>query len=438
MSTIQTTTAIRWNNNNRLRRRVDNKDNNRTLERCNNNNNNNNNNNTPPSMDTTSIWVHLYYKGEETNDRNAFEIEPPLPKNVGALTKRFLPKLDPAALSEVNVYRPIACANRSRYKPGKPLKEVFDELKNRTPPTSDDHPLIVVAPDPKKQPSAKFEKTLTTIMENVQSLQVSQQSMGIAMHEMKESMPSVVVGHVVIPSRVSQDRGKATVVMNSLGMTLLPSELPDTYDLPKNLKKKGEWIFHWNWNGENPEESTSYEPVCRFLNGLDLIAEDVSGGQNCIERLLYNSEIYTPREQNPFEVNGQKVFLLHRVQGRTDIAVLKQDRNGGEILKHMVSFAIEIKTTKALEKSHDGCMLEAQLQLIGLNAFNTSSSPPVVLTNLARTHKVLYLEYKEGEQWGYVIKAQKCKTFPAAIHLAVQKAKERISAEFSRPTTPDP
>ena len=102
-------------------------------------------------------------------------------------------------------------------------------------------------------------------------------------------------------------------------------------------------------------------------------------------------------------------------------------------MRNMVSFAIEIKTVKAWRKSHDGCMLEAQLQLIGLNAFNTAGSPPVVLTNLAKAHTVLFLEYKEGEQWGYVIKAQNCQTFPAAIHLAIQKAKEHISAEFSRP-----
>ena len=55
-------------------------------------------------------------------------------------------------------------------------------------------------------------------------------------------------------------------------------------------------------------------------------------------------------------------------------------------MKSMVSFAIEIKTTEALANSHDGCMLEAQLQLIGLNAFNTLRSPPVVLTNLAKIH----------------------------------------------------
>ncbi|CAB9526721.1 hypothetical protein SEMRO_1875_G303020.1 [Seminavis robusta] len=203
------------------------------------------------------------------------------------------------------------------------------------------------------------------------------------------------------------------------------------------MEDTGKWTFDWNWTGNNPLESTSYKPVSDFLSGLDLIAEDVSGGQNCINGRLYYSEIYTPRQEDPFKVKGQKVFLLHRVQGRTDIAVLTQNRNWGQIMKHMVSFAIEIKTNKAMANSHDGCMLEAQLQLIGLNAFNTLRSPPVVLTNLASTHKVLYLEYKEGTEWGYIIKSQKCQTFPAAIHLAMKKAAMKgISAEFSRPMTP--
>lgn len=119
--------------------------------------------------------------------------------------------------------------------------------------------------------------------------------MGIAVHEMKESMPSVVVGHVVIPSEVSQDRQKASHIMSTLNMALLPPELLDTYDLPNNLKNDPNWEFHWKWTGKDPLENTSYKPVCDFLIRLDLIAEDVSGGQNCIDGLLYNSEIYTHR-----------------------------------------------------------------------------------------------------------------------------------------------
>ena len=51
------------------------------------------------------------------------------------------------------------------------------------------------------------------------------------------------MGHVVIPSVVSQDRQNARYVMNTLNMALLPPELPDTYDLPKNLKRDSNWIF---------------------------------------------------------------------------------------------------------------------------------------------------------------------------------------------------
>ena len=154
-------------------------------------------------------------------------------------------------------------------------------------------------------------------------------------------------------------------------------------------------------------------------------------------KILYNSEIYTPRKENPLQVRGQRVFHCHRVVGRTDIVALTQDRNNGEITRSMVKFAVEIKTTQGLRKSQDGCLFEAQLQLIGLNAFNAIRSPPVVLTNLVGTHHVLYLAYKQ-DGWGYVIRRQKCSSFPAAIHFAQQKGSEAsISDDFSRPMTPD-
>ena len=111
--------------------------------------------------------------------------------------------------------------------------------------------------------------------------------------------------------------------------------------------------------------------------------------------------------------------------------------SNGEINRSMVKFAVEIKTTEGFRKSQDGCLFEAQLQLIGLNAFNVIGSPPVVLTNLARTHQVLYLAYK-NDGWGYVVRRRKCSSFPAAIHFAQQKGSEAsISDDFSRPMTPE-
>ena len=163
----------------------------------------------------------------------------------------------------------------------------------------------------------------------------------------------------------------------------------------------------------------------------------MSEGQHCVEKILYNSEIYTPRKENPLQFQGQRVFNYHRVAGRTDIVALTQDRNNGEINRSMVKFAVEIKTTEGFRKSQDGCLFEAQLQLIGLNAFNVIGSPPVVLTNLARTHQALYLAHKT-DGWGYVIRRRKCSSFPAAIHFAQQKGSEAsISDDFSRPMTPE-
>ena len=60
---------------------------------------------------------------------------------------------------------------------------------------------------------------------------------------------------------------------------------------------------------------------------------------------------YTPKKENPLEVRGQRVFHRHRVQGRTDLVVLRTRRHGGPIIRNMVEFAIEIKTVAGPQKS---------------------------------------------------------------------------------------
>ena len=130
------------------------------------------------------------------------------------------------------------------------------------------------------------------------------------------------------------------------------------------------------------------------------------------------------------------MFLRHRVQGRSDLAVLRADNGGDYILRHMVKFVVEIKTEHGYQQSQTGCMREAQLQLIGLNAFNTNNSPPVVLSNLAKNHQVLYLD--KDEHWNYFIRVVNCSSFAAAIHYAnILSERTCMSPHFSRPSTPD-
>ena len=212
--------------------------------------------------------------------------------------------------------------------------------------------------------------------------------LGLSIHAIQEQLPSVIVGHVITPSTASRDRQVSAKVFEAVGLPLRPAEDSGEYALPKPLANNRLWKFDFTWstngNDDRALERTSYAPVLRFLRSLDILAEDVSEGQHCVEKILYNSEIYTPRKENPLQFQGQRVFNYHRVAGRTDIVALTQDRNNGEINRSMVKFAVEIKTTEGFRKSQDGCLFEAQLQLIGLNAFNVIGSPPVVLTNLAR------------------------------------------------------
>ena len=125
-------------------------------------------------MSSSSVWVQLYYKGEDEPKRQPVKIKP-IPKNVGALKAVVLPKLDPAELAEVFVYPPDTeppFSQANSIRPGKKLVDWIDELKNATPPTSDDHPLIVVAPapnpTPQQQPAASEQ--ILTIMESMQSM----------------------------------------------------------------------------------------------------------------------------------------------------------------------------------------------------------------------------------------------------------------------------
>jgi hypothetical protein len=94
-------------------------------------------------MSSSSVWVQLYYKGEETNDRDPVEIIP-IPRNIGALKAAVLPELGPALLGEVKVYvpdieRPFSEQTLSQDK-------AIDPGERVRPGTTSKKPLIVLAP----------------------------------------------------------------------------------------------------------------------------------------------------------------------------------------------------------------------------------------------------------------------------------------------------
>ncbi|KAG7336767.1 hypothetical protein IV203_033679 [Nitzschia inconspicua] len=113
-------------------------------------------------MSSLSVWVQLYYKGKYEPKGRPVEIEP-IPKNVASLSElvkdKLKKELDHAGLTEIFVFSPESkppFSEQISIRGDKMVKELIDEYGNKNPPLSIgyDHPLIVVAPDPKQQQPA--------------------------------------------------------------------------------------------------------------------------------------------------------------------------------------------------------------------------------------------------------------------------------------------
>jgi hypothetical protein len=193
----------------------------------------------------------------------------------------------------------------------------------------------------------------------------------------------------------------------------------------------------------NPEgeEAQSYGPVVEFLRGIKLVAYQVANGENLPDGYLFDEAVYTIRQKDPW-TKGQPVRYIRHLRGRTDIVVLSEDfprRDRSEyILRSHVKILIEIKTPKTI--SPTGSLHEAMMQLIGANVQNGLRSPPVVVSNLTKTHYVLYLtrEASDTRPHYYLIHQMYCASFGAAIHFALTIADEAISEHFARGMSREP
>lgn len=178
------------------------------------------------------------------------------------------------------------------------------------------------------------------------------------------------------------------------------------------------------------------------------------------------------------------VAYIRNVKGRTDLVVLDQEVgclsvNGrvsavavtshcsyfcsqlpGDVLRTHVRVAIEVKPQSVFKSSSSGCMREAVIQLIGLNAnnpyrFGTTlhsilppspfltfgwcvRSPAVILTNLLETHRVIFINHESDDPLQYSLKERCFKNFNHALHFAMEMGifGKGHTLQFARPPTP--
>jgi hypothetical protein len=119
---------------------------------------------------------------------------------------------------------------------------------------------------------------------------------------------------------------------------------------------------------------------------------NVSEGQGLPDGLLYHEELWTLKKNTSLRSEdlrkiSQEPIFKYILRGRTDL--VRKKNSADPLGKSNNRYFIEIK--RADDFVEEDSLREAALQLIGGNASNSFHSPPVLLTNLAKKHFVLYI-----------------------------------------------
>ena len=109
--------------------------------------------------DAFYVWCQLYFRGEGDPGAQPIKIKDLQgDTDISDLKERIYAKKDKKLghcnADDLLVYRPgtdLMANPDSCIRPDKPLSELLDELKDQTPPTSAQHPLMVVAEAPPQQ-----------------------------------------------------------------------------------------------------------------------------------------------------------------------------------------------------------------------------------------------------------------------------------------------
>lgn len=205
---------------------------------------------------------------------------------------------------------------------------------------------------------------------------------------------------------------------------------------------KENFSFQWSSQGDKYPEVDSYEDVITFLKSLNISAIIVGNGKGLPGGYLFDAPIHTLKPNTTISSlelknRSKQPYLRYTIRGRTDILVKYDPKKppGHRNTKYL----IEIKT--AYDFRLESALREAVLQLVGCNASNTFHSPPVILTNLAGKHYVLFvvLEGDPKINLSFSLKVYEMETFREAVDYAEELSqRECVTSHFCRPSSAPP
>jgi hypothetical protein len=186
------------------------------------------------------------------------------------------------------------------------------------------------------------------------------------------------------------------------------------------------------------KEGESYAPLVDYLTTLGLKAVVVGSGQGLPNGHLFNQHVHTLKKDvtmrsGELRKTGDEPRYLYRLSGRTDVVVIAPEET--VVSRQSVRVAIEVKPEYSLNK--DESLREAFLQLIGLNAGNAIQSPVVILTDLVKTHYVLFLDASMPPLVKYSLKILKFSQINFALSEASKlSVRPCFTQHFGAPPTP--
>jgi hypothetical protein len=195
-----------------------------------------------------------------------------------------------------------------------------------------------------------------------------------------------------------------------------------------------EWPNHsHNWKA-NEAESSSYDPLVAYLqNTVGVTAHNIANdGDDLFDVKVHSLKSDATARSDVLRLGGSEPKFRFFLRGRTDVVILFPDCVAP--CSHNVWVAVEVKPVGFIEKEG---LREAVLQLVGLNVANDSHSPAVVLTNLARTHFVLYFDLMSDAPQRLAIRILKYEAFNLALSMALEMGNRPcFTMNFGSPPTP--
>ena len=287
----------------------------------------------------------------------------------------------------------------------------------------------------------EVQEVAKKMAKEVQEVAKEVHSVSLRQHIMNEKLPKITDVRIT-PSEYKKSIHKDVFmdVMEVVGFGREKMTQRITKFEGTSIGRSAELDLSYNWM-KGQSESQSYEPLMKHLNDHDINIVCVDGGQGLPDGLLYNEEIWTLKKNTSLrseelrKTSSEPIFK-YIISGRTDLVRIRyKDEALG---KNNNRYFIEIKRVEDFVQEES--LREAVLQLIGGNASNSFHSPPVVLTNLAKMHFVLFITL-EGDptlELKFKLSILKMRTFGDAIAFAEEKTTtfQSVTLHLGRKPTP--